>query len=74
MPKNITEERLRWVLPPGQKQMRPKDMLGVCPHSRRTFLRWEEAYERGGAAALAPKSTQPKTQPTLLHQVFYVWK
>jgi len=63
MPENIIEERLRWVLPLVQKQMRLKEMVKVCPHSRRSLLRWCAAYRKGGKRALLPKSTAPKTQP-----------
>lgn len=63
MPETIQEERLRWVLPLVNKEVKLKDMVKVCPHSRRSLLRWKKAYERGGAAALNPKSTAPKTQP-----------
>lgn len=63
MPESVQEERLRWVLPLVQKQMRLKDVLHICPHSRRSLLRWCAAYRQGGEAALVPKSTAPKTQP-----------
>lgn len=63
MPESITEERLRWIMPLVNKEIKLKDLEKVCPHSRRTLIRWKKAYERGGVAALSPKSTQPKTQP-----------
>lgn len=63
MPESILEERLRWVLPLVQKQVRLKDVLPICPHSRRSLLRWYAAYRQGGKNALVPKSTAPKTQP-----------
>lgn len=63
MPETIQEERLRWVVPLVQKQMRLKDMLQVCPHGRRSLLRWCAAYRREGKKGLIPRSTAPKTQP-----------
>lgn len=63
MPDNIVEERLRWILPLVHKEIRLKDLEKVCPHGRRTLIRWKQAYLQGGVAALAPKSTEPKTQP-----------
>lgn len=63
MPESIQEERLRWVLPVVNREIKLKDMVKVCPHSRRTLIRWCQAYRQGGAVALAPTSTKPKTQP-----------
>lgn len=63
MPENILEERLRWVLPLVNKEIKLKDLVKVCPHSRRTLIRWKTSYEQGGVAAMEPKSTAPKTQP-----------
>jgi len=63
MPESIQEERLRWVLPIVNKEIKLKDMVKVCPHSRRTLIRWCQLYRKGGEAALVPKSTKPKTQP-----------
>ena len=63
MPESIQEERLRWVLPIVTREITLKDMVKVCPHSRRTLIRWCQMYRRGGAAALVPRSTKPKTQP-----------
>ena len=63
MPESIQEERLRWVLPIINKEIKLKDMVKVSPHSRRTLIRWCQSYHRGGTAALVPRSTKPKTQP-----------
>jgi len=63
MLESIQEERLRWVLPVVNKEIKLKDMVKVCPHSRRTLIRWCQAYRKGGAKALVPTSTRPKTQP-----------
>lgn len=63
MPNNIQEERLRWVMPLVNKEIKLTDMVKVCPHSRRSLLRWKSAYLEGGKEALIPLSTAPKTQP-----------
>lgn len=63
MPNSVQEERLRWVLPLVNKEVKLKDIESVCPHSRRSLLRWRKAYREGGAKALIPKNTAPKTQP-----------
>ena len=63
MPKNIQEERLRWVLPIIRKEKKLKDILKIFPYSGRTLKRWLHAYRKGGEKALIPKSTAPKTQP-----------
>lgn len=63
MPKNILEERLRWVLPITNKEKKLKEVLKVFPYSGRTLKRWLHDYKKGGEQSLVPKSTAPKTQP-----------
>lgn len=63
MPKNIKEERLRWVLPIYNKEVKLKDAAKVCPHSQRSLERWLSAYRKYGEQGLEPKSTRPKTNP-----------
>ena len=63
MPKNIKEERLRWVLPIINKEMRLVDVAKLCPHSKRSLERWCHTYHMHGEDGLVPKSTAPKTQP-----------
>jgi transposase InsO family protein len=63
MPKNILEERLRWVLPIVNKEKKLKDMLLVFPYSERTLKRWLKAYRARGESGLVPISTRPKVQP-----------
>jgi transposase len=60
MAKTINEERLRWVLPIIKKEMRLIDAATICPYGKRSLERWVAAYKSGGAAALEPKSTEPK--------------
>ena len=63
MSKTIKEERLRWVLPIAEKQINLSDAVKVCPYGQRTLERWIAAYKKGGASALEPKSTRPKSHP-----------
>lgn len=61
MAKTIEEERLRWVLPIAQKEIKLVDAAKVCPYGKRSLERWLAAYREGGTEALEPKSTEPKT-------------
>lgn len=63
MAKTIKEERLRWVLPIANKEIRLVDAAKVCPYGKRSLERWLTAYRQGGETALEPKSTKPKSQP-----------
>jgi len=63
MPTTIKEERLRWVLPIINKEIKLKDAVKVCSHSQRSLERWLAAYRREGEAGLEPRSTRPKTNP-----------
>lgn len=63
MAKTIKEERLRWVLPIINKEMKLVDIAKVFPYGKRSLERWVSVYKKEGAQALEPKSTQPKTQP-----------
>ena len=63
MAQNIREERLRWVLPLTEEAIGWDEILKVCPYSKRTLERWCAAYRTGGADALEPRSTRPKTNP-----------
>ena len=63
MPKTIKEERLRWILPIYNKEVKLVTMAKVCPYSQRSLERWLALYKRKGEAGLEPKSTRPKTNP-----------
>lgn len=63
MATTIKEERLRWVLPIVRKEVTLTEAVKVFPHGQRTLERWVAAYKKGGAKALEPKSTRPKTSP-----------
>jgi transposase InsO family protein len=63
MNQSVQMERYQWVLPIIEKRLTYAETLKVCPHSRRSLERWVAAYRAGGIDALAPTSTQPKTQP-----------
>lgn len=60
MAKTIREERLRWVLPIINKEIKLVDAAKVCPYGKRSLERWTAAYRCGGEEALKPKSTEPK--------------
>ena len=63
MPKTIKQERLRWILPIYNKQVKLIDVAKVCPYSQRSLERWLSAYRKCGEQGLEPKSTRPKTNP-----------
>lgn len=63
MPKTIKEEKLRWVLPIYNKEIRLIDAAKVCPHSQRSLERWLAVYRKYGETGLEAKSTRPKTNP-----------
>lgn len=63
MPKTIKEERLRWVLPIVNKELKLRDVAKVCPHSLRSLERWTALYKKYGGEGLIPKSTRPKSHP-----------
>jgi transposase InsO family protein len=62
MPKNIQEERLRWVRM-VESETRLKDVIKIFPYSGRTLKRWLKEYRDNGEKGLIPKSTRPKTNP-----------
>ena len=63
MAKTIKEERLRWIKPIAEKNIKLVDVARICPHSKRSLERWLAEYKRNGEDGLEPKSTEPKTQP-----------
>lgn len=63
MSKTIKEERLRWILPIINKEVKLIDVAKVCPYSKRSLERWCKAYREKGEDGLEPKSTMPKTNP-----------
>lgn len=63
MPTTIKEERLRWVLPIYNKELKLKDVAKVCSHSQRSLERWVAEFKKYGEDGLTPKSTRPKTSP-----------
>jgi transposase InsO family protein len=60
MAKTIKEERLRWILPIANKEVRVIDVARICPYSKRSLERWLADYKIGGDESLEPKSTEPK--------------
>lgn len=63
MAENINQERLRWVEPIAKGQASVTNVMKVFPYGKRTLERWLAAYRHGGADALEPRSTRPKTSP-----------
>lgn len=63
MSQNIKEERLRWVLPIYNKQIKLKDAAKVCPYSQRSLERWVSVFKEYNEAGPEPKSTRPKSNP-----------
>ncbi|OGZ18328.1 MAG: hypothetical protein A2Z68_00310 [Candidatus Nealsonbacteria bacterium RBG_13_38_11] len=63
MAKTIKEERLRWVLPVANKEVRLVDAARVCEYGKRTLERWLSDYRKYGEEGLDPESTRPKTNP-----------
>ena len=63
MSENIKQERLRWVLPIADGRTTIMEVMKVFPYGKRTLERWLAAFRLGGAEALEPRSTRPKTSP-----------
>jgi len=63
LPETPLEERLRWVLPIINREIRIADAAKVFPGGKRTLERWVAAYRLFGKAGLIPESTKPKSQP-----------
>jgi len=63
LPKNVLEERLRWVLPIVNKQIKLIEATKVFPGGKRTLERWVANYKKEGIRGLEPKSTRPKSHP-----------
>ena len=63
LPNNALEERLRWVLPIINKEIKLVEAAKVFTGGKRTLERWVAAYEKNGETGLMPKSTKPKSQP-----------
>jgi transposase len=63
LPDSPLEERLRWVLPIVEGEIRLVDAAKVFTGSKRTLERWVAVYKRHGEDELTPRSTRPKSQP-----------
>ena len=63
MPQNIKEERLRWVLPIINKEIKLNNTAKLCKYGKRTLERWVANYKQSGEAGLESKSTRPKSNP-----------
>src|SRR3990167_10885270 len=60
MAKDILDERLRWVFPIAQKEVRVVDAAKMCQYGKRTLERWVAAYKEHGEEGLEPRSTEPE--------------
>ena len=63
LPKNASDERLRWVEPIINKEIKLIDVAKVFIGSKRTLERWVAAYKKNGIGGLKPKSTRPRSHP-----------
>jgi transposase len=63
MPKDVLEERLRWILPIYRKEVKLVDVARICPHSKRSLERWLSNYRKHGSKGLFAISTRPKSHP-----------
>lgn len=62
MAKTIKEERLKWVLPIIQKELKLIEVAKVFSYGHRTLERWVARYKQYGESGLEPHSTARKTQ------------
>jgi len=63
MATSIQDERMRWVAPIAEGRVKLCEAVRLCPHSRRSLLRWLAAYRTHGKEGLVPRSTAPCTSP-----------
>ena len=63
LPKDALEERLRWVMPIINKEIKLKDAAMVFGGGKRTLERWVASYKKNGETGLIPRSTRPKSHP-----------
>ena len=62
MPKNIKEERFRWIFPIVNKEVGMADTAKICPHSAQS-QEVAQGISKIWNNRLEPKSTRPKTNP-----------
>ena len=63
LPNNALEERLRWVLPIVNKEIKLIDAVKLFTGGQRTLERWVATYRKHGEIGLTPQSTRPRSQP-----------
>jgi transposase InsO family protein len=63
IPKDALTERLRWVKPIVNKEVKLKEAALLFPQGKRTLERWVSRYKELGEEGLIPQSTRPKTCP-----------
>jgi len=65
MPKSTKEEKLRWILPIFNKEVRLKDVAKICPHGKRTLERWLANYKKYGKQESVSKT---------LTRIYKIWR
>lgn len=63
LPRDATEERLRWIKPYLGGKRSLKDISELSPFSYRTLKRWVSLFRRYGIEGLVPKSRKPNHHP-----------
>ena len=63
MPNTNEEEKMRWIKPLIEKQVKIKTMSEICPFSERTLKYWLRDYRSSGYNGLINRSTRPRSQP-----------
>jgi len=63
LPKDIVEERYRWIKSIINKELKLVDVSKVFPNGKRTLERWLSNYKKYGMKGLEPKSTRPRSHP-----------
>ena len=62
MAKTIKEERLRWVSPIINKEIKLNDAVKVCPYSKRSLERWLAEYRQRGRSRSGTEINQTENQ------------
>ncbi|XOA43104.1 MAG: helix-turn-helix domain-containing protein [Candidatus Nealsonbacteria bacterium] len=67
MPKNMQEEKYRWIKLILAKEIIIKDVSKICPFSESTLKYWLDSYRSYGIGGLKPRYTRPKSNPKKTH-------
>ncbi len=55
MPKSTKEEKFRWIKPILDKEVSIKNMVKVCPFSKRSLKNWLAVFRESGIGGLENK-------------------